>query len=527
MTKNRDPDPQWPLDGTGTDTKHTTKESPGVGAQVDTPAQGDAKKELLSFRGLMAANTPSHGIGFKVDRRKNGYVRHRDRGPWIRIDSPKASALVAAAMCEGNGSVSRQMEVQEAIEKLKMLVLLAAATDDVWLRVAALPTGGVEIFIGDADDTRIRVTPGRVEILRGDSSNTQFYVTQATAPFVLPADQGDLQLLDQYLNLDPIDRALVVGWITYVLVHPKRSGVGFPILVIGGEHGAGKTVLSYVLQAFVDPSLLGVQAFPRNERDFAVTTQASSVVFYDNMRDVTADASDWLCRAATGGVFAIRKLYSDGDIVALPVHGAIVMNSIHELLHQPDLAQRCLKITLLPIDPSKRRSETVLRQEFERDRPAIFRGLLELAAKALAHLPTVEVVHPERMYDFVRWLAALEKAIGAPNAPYQAAYSESLRRCMRGSLEEQPLAGAILDFVDSRTSSEWSGTPGDLLEELSNYAGRRAMFQRDWPANPSAMSKRLKTLVPALRQQGVELRFGRGRERQITIVRTSEGHDHD
>ena len=143
---------------------------------------------------------------------------------------------------------------------------------------------------------------------------------------MLPAEQGDLKPLDRYLNVHPVDRALLIGWITYVLVHPKRNGVGFPILVLGGEHGAGKSVLCNILQAFVDPSLLGIQAFPRTERDFAVTTQASSVVFYDNMRDVTADASDWLCRAATGGVFAVRKLYTDGDIVALPVHGAIVMN---------------------------------------------------------------------------------------------------------------------------------------------------------------------------------------------------------
>jgi len=114
-------------------------------------------------------------------------VRRLDCGPWIRIDSPKASALVAAAMCESNGTVPRQMEVQEAIEKLKMMVLLAVQTDDVWLRVAALPTGGVELFVGDPDDTRIRVTPGRVEMIPGASSDIHCYVTQATAPFVLPA----------------------------------------------------------------------------------------------------------------------------------------------------------------------------------------------------------------------------------------------------------------------------------------------------------------------------------------------------
>jgi len=202
------------------------------------------------------------------------------------------------------------------------------------------------------------------------------------------------------------------------------------------------------------------------------------------------------------------------------------MNSIHELLHQPDLAQRCLQMNLLPIDEQKRRSESALKEEFARDLPAIFRGLLELAAKALVHLPTVKVTHPERMYDFVRWLAALEQAMGLPGEPYQAAYSYSVRRCMRGSLEEQPLAAAVLDLVDGSDRQEWFGTPGDLFEALSIQAGRRATYLRDWPLNPSAMSKRLKKLVPALRQQGVEVSFGRGRERRITIVRL-EGPDND
>ena len=486
----------------------------------------ETNKELLSFRGLMRGDEPHHGLSIAADHRRNGYVRRGDRGPWIRFESPKARALVAAAIYENTSVLPRQPDVQEVMDALKMAVLLAKKTHDMWLRVAALPAGGIELYVGDPEDNRIRVTPGRVELVDGATSETNFYETQATAPMVLPAEEGDLKLLHRYLNLEPIDRGLLIAWISYVLAHPKRHGTAFPILVLGGEHGAGKTFLCYIIQYLVDPSLVGVQSFPRTERDFAVTTQSSSAVFYDNLRSITRDASDMLCRAAYGGEFVIRKLYTDGDTVALRVHGAIVLNSIHTLtlIDQPDLTDRCLQLNLLPIDENNRRSERAMKQEFMRDLPVIFRGLLDLVANALVHMPTVEVIHPERMIDFVRWMAAMERSMGAPNEPYQSAYSESMRRGMRGSLEELPLASAVLDLVDGVHRSEWSGTPADLLKALSGHAGRRAANSRDWPLNASAMSKRLKPLVPALRRQSIDVRFGRGRERHITIMRT-EGPD--
>jgi hypothetical protein len=269
-----------------------------------------------------------------------------------------------------------------------------------------------------------------------------------------------------------------------------------------------------------------LQAFPRSERDFAVTTQLSSVVFYDNIRGVSRDASDMLCRAATGGMFTIRRLFSDGDVVTLPVHGAIVLNGIHSFIEQPDLAQRCLLLNLLPIDEAKRRSERAMKVEFARDLPQIFRGLLDLIACILVHLPDVEPTSPERMIDFVQWMAGMERHFGTPSAPYQTAYSEALRNCMRGGLEELPLAAAVMDLVDGVNRTEWFGTPTELFEALGKAAGRRASNTRDWPMNPSAMSKRLIPLVPALRRQGIDVQLGRRRERRTTITRLG-GPDHD
>jgi hypothetical protein len=58
---------------------------------------------------------------------------------------------------------------------------------------------------------------------------------------------------------------------------------------------------------------------------------------------------------------------------------------------------------------SQRKSEAQMMKELETDLPVILKGLLDLVAGVLQELPNAEVTHPERMYDFVRWLAAMKR----------------------------------------------------------------------------------------------------------------------
>ena len=316
------------------------------------------------------------------------------------------------------------------------------------------------------------------------------------------------------------------AWASYTLAHAKRPGTSYVLLIPGGGQGAGKTFFCRIIQSLVDPSPVGVQTFPRDAREFAVATQLSHLTVYDNVRSLRPEMSDVLCRAATASELAVRKLYTDADVVTLPMHGAFILNGMHTFVDQSDLAQRSLNVTLLPIDERNRRSERALMEEFARDLPRIFRGLLDLIAGVLIHLPSVEPTCPERMIDFVHWLAAMERFHGIPFDPYQQAYSEALRQGMRDSLEENPLAAAVLELVDGVTVTRWSGTPSELLAALRRIVRWWGRSPVDWPKNAISLSKRLTALIPALQRQGVDIRFERGRERRITITRV-EGPDHE
>jgi hypothetical protein len=132
------------------------------------------------------------------------------------------------------------------------------------------------------------------------------------------------------------------------------------------------------------------------------------------------------------------------------------------------------------------------------------------------------VTNPERMIDFVRWLAALEGVKGIPAGSYQSAYSHVLEQAQLDSLLENPLAAAVVGLVES-LDSPWSGEPTELLEELGYHATTGIQRSNLWPKNAIQMSKRLRSFQASLGTQGISITFGRGKKRHITISTTELG----
>jgi hypothetical protein len=131
-------------------------------------------------------------------------------------------------------------------------------------------------------------------------------------------------------------------------------------------------------------------------------------------------------------------------------------------------------------------------------------------------LPTAKVTAPHRMYDFVRWLAAMEAVLGM--GFLQDVFIKLQAEGQREALQENLLSATVLAFAEN-VKSEWSGTPSELLEELTARVPKSAQRSQEWPHNAIALSRRLSPMQPALRDQGVLLEFSRGTERMITITK--------
>jgi hypothetical protein len=189
------------------------------------------------------------------------------------------------------------------------------------------------------------------------------------------------------------------------------------------------------------------------------------------------------------------------------------------VIEQSDLAQRCLCLQTQAMPESSRKSEGAMMREFEADLPFIFRGLLDVIAEVQNHLSDAEIVNPERMLDFVRWLAAMEKAKGIQSGIFQIEYSQSLRQGQLDSLLDNLLAATLLQFAETAlTNGHWRGTPSGLLDELESRLFPSTIRSADWPKNPIALSKRLNLLKADLFSQGIQLEFSRGKNRLITLT---------
>ena len=413
------------------------------------------------------------------------------------------------------GTTLRRSDLADINEGLKARAESADVVTNVWRRIASVPDG-IEIDIGDIAHTIFKITANKVTNVTHES-NTFFYRPQHARPMAIPSDVGNLNSLKKYVNLDWMQFSLFRGWLSYTLAHPKIPSSKYVILAILGGQGSGKSQLAKIVKSLIDPSVIGAQGLPTNIKELAIAAEHSHVLCYDNLRHLSHNIADALCQAATGSSISSRKLYSDSEQHVSQLHVALVLNGIHAFIDQPDFAQRCLPLNLEPFVPGNRKSESEMLQALAVDLPGIQRGLFDLIAKILLHLPRAKVTNPERMIDFSLWLAAMETADGIQDGAYQTEYSNALNQGQRDALLDNTFAAAILEFGEAQDDDEWFGTPAKLLHQLNSIAGIFTRRAKEWPDNPIALSKRLQSLQAGLLTQGIRVEFSRGKERMITI----------
>jgi hypothetical protein len=411
-------------------------------------------------------------------------------------------------------------DIKEVQDSLSAIAEFKGEDMSIWQRTAPLDgEDGVEIDLGGEESERAIITKEGVST-NVTGSETLFSHSAASSSLPRVAEKGDLTKIFPYLNMVKEHMWLLVAYLTYILAHPKQENVGYPILIIKGEQGSGKSFLcKAIIRALVDPNNYGIQMFPSTPREMAISAKNAYVLIYDNIRKLCHKWSDAMCVSSTGGFLPGRKLYSDNEEINLDLHGPKILNGIHNFLTEPDVVSRCVNIELLPIAAKLRKNEEELCQQLELDKPIIFRGLLDSISKCFAVKGTETITHPQRMMGFVRWLAAFELAEGMEVGTLQKIYAENQKHAMLDTIAEDNLAYAVLTMANEYTSNMWSGTPTALLDELTaRVSAKASKYSKSWPQTAISLSKRLAVLKPSLLAQGVELVLGeRGKERRILL----------
>lgn len=386
----------------------------------------------------------------------------------------------------------------DALDTLEAKAIHTGQLHTVYLRVARVG-GALYLDLCDEAWRVIEVRPEGWKIL--DRAPVHFIRKRGMEALPIPAGPGDLSHLASLINMDHEAGhfELIVSW----MIGALRGRSPYPILVLQGEQGTGKSTASRIVRRFIDPSTVPLRAPPKEPRDLIVSAANNHLVCLDNLSGINAEISDCLCRFATGGGLDLRKLYTDSDSVMIDIQRPVLVNGIDDIAHRPDLAERAVILHLPVLEAPTRVMESKLWEEADRHSPAIMAGLLNALSAALANEATTHLARKPRMADFAVWATAAEAATPWPRGGFMAAYEAMRGRAVEEGIEASPVGSVLVDYLRSLSPiNRWSPTPTHLYETLTAKAGDRARSQA-WPRTPRGMGQALNRIAPNLRAIGI------------------------
>jgi hypothetical protein len=369
--------------------------------------------------------------------------------------------------------------------------------------------GRIYLDLADKEWRAVQIGPDGWQVVT--SPPVRFRRAAGMLPLPVPQRGGSIESLTAFLNLPtPDEFVLVVAWLLAAL----QQGGTYPLLVIAGEQGSAKTMLTKILRALIDPNAAPSRAPPREERDLMIAANNGHILAFDNLSGLPCWLSDALCRLATGGSFAIRQLYTDSDEVLFQAARPAMLNGIEDIVGRSDLADRAIFLTLEPISDERRRTERQLWREFEAMRPRILGSLLDAVAHGLKRVSSVRLKRVPRMADFALWSTTCETAFWPPGT-FLRAYNANRPAAIEGVIEADPVASLVREVMAIRTT--WAGRASDLLrageDVLDGTVG--------WPKNPRALAGRLRRCQTFLRSVGIDIAFTREGRTGSRMIRMS------
>jgi hypothetical protein len=333
---------------------------------------------------------------------------HRETWP---IRSRQFRAWLRRQHYERTGEAMGQSTIRDILDLLEARAQFDAPERAIHTRIAQHHEDRVYLDLADHRWQAVEVKPDGWRIMTHPP--VRFRRASGMLPLPPPERGGSIEALTSFLNIPARDdQVLTVSWLLGAL---QASGP-FPLLAITGEQGSAKTFLSKILRALVDPNLAPARALPREERDLMIAAQNGHVLAFDNLSSLPIWLSDALCRLATGGSFALRRLYTDDDEMLFNAARPIILNGIEDVVTRQDLADRAIFLTMGSLRDEQRRPEAKLWHQFELARPRILGALLDAVAHGLRLQERVQLVCLPRMADFAKMGDRVRnRALAAPN----------------------------------------------------------------------------------------------------------------
>ncbi|MFI5302312.1 MAG: hypothetical protein ACHREM_29825, partial [Polyangiales bacterium] len=392
---------------------------------------------------------------------------------------------------------------------------------------ASLPSADIPIRVaGDVRRVIIDMADGtgRVIAIACDGVSV---LTDSPVPFLRPA--GISRLPEPVLPLSDVDARETMNryWVlmgyadddagrkarvgTYAwIMSALRRATNYPIALMIGGKGTGKTWRARMMRDAVDPYALDVESIPADLEQLTVCAMSSHAIAYDNVSHIPLEISDGLCSLATGGGRRARKFYTEADAVLFRFARPVILTSVVEAVTEGDLLDRALVIRATK--SPKRKSDEKLAREFADLHPKLIGALCHFVAVAIKNLDTVVAPDDVRMQSAAAFAAAAEEAAGFSTGAVFEAYRQAQEDSL-AVVTEHPVARALLDWTREATfgppDMKWSGTATELRTILTDRVcgtdDKGRLVKREpkfWPSDARGLSSALRRLAPTLAAMG-------------------------
>jgi hypothetical protein len=390
--------------------------------------------------------------------------------------------------------------MQDAITVLEAHAVFVGPERPVFLRVGS-QDDSIWIDLADDQHRAVQITSTGWTIV--ESPQVKFRRMRGMLPLPVPMRGATIDELRKRVNIgSDEDWIVAASW----LVATLKSHGPYPILVVNGEQGSAKSTFCQVFRSLIDPNVASLRAEPRELRDLIIAATNGWIVALDNLSSVPVWLSDALCRLSTGGGFATRQLYTDGEEILFQVQRPILLNGIGAIATRGDLLDRSIILQLPGMPEEKRMAEEEFWTVFEQARPRILGALLDAVVIALRDYSQVKATRLPRMADFAKWSMAAAPAFGWRAQEFIQVYGGKRDEAYELTLEASPITTPLRTLL---TKGAWKGTATELLDELNARTDEKTQRQPTYPKSPLTLSNLLRRLAPAFRNVGVAMEFDR------------------
>lgn len=306
-------------------------------------------------------------------------------------------------------------------------------------------------------------------------------------PAPLTPDSPAAAVLDALrvtLNLGPPNAPAWLRSLAWLLNAFRPRGP-YPVLVLRGPSGSGKSFAARILRSLVDPCTAPLAPIPPSARELLSLAQHNWVLAFDHVAALSPPLADTLCRLSSGTGIAFRD-DPHREPALLWITRPILLTVTDDFTPPPSLAARALIVDMPALSAQTRRTQEDLLAGLNRAFPLTLGALCDTISTIL-HAPLPAQPHPTRHADALAWAVAAAPALNCT--------ADEIRRAFHPSPPSYPLVESVTAML--RRTPRFTGTATALAETLS------------LSQTPKVLSAQLKLHAIDLADAGVHLDFNR------------------